>query len=215
MAASATEIGNLALAHLGSGVQIASLTERSAEARAVSLWYAQTRDEVLGAFPWPFALRTVELGLVQENPTDEWGFSYRYPAAALTIWRIVGFDRIGRGVLEWNCWPWAAVLSPPPFRVLSDDLGQLVYCDLDAVTVEYTVRLETVERFPADFVNAIALKLAEHMGPLVTKGDQFKLGARAGQLYVAALAAAQARAANEERADRWNGGDSDLVRSRL
>lgn len=214
MAASVTEIGNLALAHLGSGVQIANLEERSAEARAVNLWYAQTRDAVLSAFPWSFSLRNVALALVEENPTDEWGFSYRYPVDALTLWRIVGFDRIRRSVTSWDCWPWGGVLQPPPFKIMSDDTGKLVYCDLDQVTVEYTHLTEDVAQYPADFVQAVSYKLAANMAPLVTQGDQFKLGLRALQLYEQAIAEARTRNANEERTDRWIGGDSDLVQSR-
>lgn len=208
MAASPVEICNQALAHLGNGKQIAALTDKSNEARACTLFYERCRDEVLAAFPWGFATRSVALSLVEEQPNDEWAYSYRYPPDALTVVRLPsGVDRVGA---HW-CEP-MTLASPTPFRIVSDATGKLIYTDLPNATVEYTARVEDVTQFAADFVAALALKLAGDMAPLVTGGDPTKLGLRALQRYDAALSDARTRNANEERTDRTV--DSDLLRSR-
>ena len=69
--------------------------------------------------------------------------------------------------------------------------------------MEYTVREENPERFPADFTNALAFRIAAYIAPRITKGDRnaIRLGNRALQLYAAEIARAQATAANEVQLD--------------
>lgn len=217
MATSETAIANMALAHLGNSDQIANLDENSNEARACLLFYEQCRDEVLGAFPWPFATIIDALALVEADPTDEWAFSYRYPSDALTVYRIPsGFDRAAFQSFTWPCsltdWPYGFPAVPTRFRIVSDDEGKLIYTDQEDATIEYTKRETDPTRFPADFTNALALKLASDIAPMVAGGDPFKLGDKAFQKYRLAVSDARARAANEERADPPP--DSSLVTSR-
>lgn len=216
MAASETHICNMALGHVGNSNQIASLTEKSNEARACTLFYEQCRDEVLSAFPWPFATVIDALTLIETDPTTEWGHSYRYPVDALTTFRIPsGFDRLSAPGAGW-CWTsWGYAVFPAipvPYRIVSDDSGKLIYTDMASATIEYTRRLTDVAQFPADFVSALALKLAGEIAPMVTGGDQFKLGPLALQRYEEALVKAQARAANERQQDRP--GDADSISAR-
>src|SRR6185312_8086770 len=94
MAQSDVEICNMALGHVGNSSQIASLTEKSNEARACLLYYEQVRDEVLQAAPWPFITVIEPLTLVATSPNTDWAYSYRYPVDAFTVGRIPsGFDR--------------------------------------------------------------------------------------------------------------------------
>ncbi len=61
MAASVEAICELALGHLGMSDTVTSVdTDQTAAARAFRRFYAQTRDEVLTAFPWTFAKRYVK-----------------------------------------------------------------------------------------------------------------------------------------------------------
>lgn len=210
MAASDTEICNRALGQLGNCKQIASLADKSNEARACTLYYAGARDAVLSAFPWGFATRTIALTLVAEQPTPEWAYSYRYPTDALTIVRLPS----GVAPLTWDYPPcgigWS--VKPVPFRIVSDASGKLIYANLSDATAEYTARIEDPTQFSEDFVEALACKLAAEMAPLVTGGDAFKLGQQAYQRYQVALTAARTRAANEER--EGPPPDSDLVTAR-
>lgn len=190
MASSETDLCNLALAHLANGNLITSLTERSAEARACNQFYAQVRDEVLRDAPWPCTTTFADLAMVEEDPTEEWAFSYREPADCLVLRRI-------RSGLTRNDDPTSRV----PWRKGSDTQGGLIYTDQSEATCEYSRRESDVTRYPPDLVQAIAALLATYIAPKVTGGDQFKLGGRAFQLYQALIARARANMANESQPD--------------
>ena len=188
MATSETEICNLALSHLGIAKEIANLeTENSAEANAMRRFYVTARDETLREFAWPFATKQVALGLVEEDPTDEWGFSYRYPSDAVALRRILS------GIRNDNRQSRAA------YRITRDDDGLLVYTDIEDAELEYTMRETDVLRFPSDFVMALSFLLAWLTAPRLAGGDPFKLAQRALQLYEVELSKARAMAAGEEQ----------------
>lgn len=188
--ASEVEICNLALSHLRIAPGISSLEERSEEARTCSLFYEQVRDEVLREFPWPFATRIVALALVEEQPTSEWAYSYRYPTDCLQARRVVS----GAGRIETRA-------TRVPYRLASDDAGPLIYADQAEAEVEYTARIDDPTHYAPDFVQAVALLLAFYIAPRVTSGDQFKLGDRALGMYRVKLHEAEANALEEEQPD--------------
>jgi hypothetical protein len=189
VATSEAEICNLALGAIGSSKGIASLTEASTPARACKLNFAQVRDEVLEAFPWPFATVIDTLGLVATAPNSEWAYSYRYPAGALTFRRILSGTR--------NDTPQTRVA----FKHGQDTSGRLLFTDRADAEGEWTVRITDVARFSPAFVAALAYKLAAAIAPQVTGGDPYKLGLRALQRYAMQIAEAKAAAANEEQPD--------------
>ena len=87
--ASKTEIGNLALSHIGIGKEVANIeTEQSAEASALRRVYDTALRKTLRDFNWPFARVIADLGLIEEDPTDEWDFSYRVPSDCVSFRRI-------------------------------------------------------------------------------------------------------------------------------
>lgn len=183
-------ICNLALGHVGNSDGIASLTEASTPARACKQFYAQTVDEVLRDFDWPFARTFEALALVAEDPTTEWDFSYRYPNGALAVRRIL--SDAGRVDTAATRVPW--ILG-------RDSAGLLLFADKADAVVAYTARVDAVGLYPPDFGQAVALKLAAWIAPQVTGGDPAKLGARAFGLYREQLELAQLNALLEERQD--------------
>ena len=58
------DVCNFALTAIGSGAEIAQLTESSTEARACNRVYNMARDKVLMSFAWPFAKVQAKLALV-------------------------------------------------------------------------------------------------------------------------------------------------------
>lgn len=107
-----TDICNLALKHLGHSIEIATgalLTERSKTAKIFRGIIENTRREVLRDFDWQFATGFAELNLIEEDPTNEWEYSYRVPEDAVRVRRL--FADMGRK-------QGAAVR--PPFRIVSD-----------------------------------------------------------------------------------------------
>jgi hypothetical protein len=201
MASSMTEVANLGISHTGSGKTIANLdTEKSAEAAVCRTFLPQVIDEVLRDFSWPFATQFVTLPLVQTQPNNEWGYSYRYPSDCVFFRRILsGMRNDSRA-------------SRVPYRVGQDSQGKLIFCDIDSAAAEYTVRVLDVLRYPPDFVMAVSLKLAFYIAPSITAGDPFKMGDRAFKLYKLLIEDAKANAVNEEQVDQER--DSSFIEGR-
>lgn len=192
-----TEIANLALGHLGSGKEIAELsTEDSAEARACRRFYSLARLQTLRDFPWPFATVTEALQLIEEDPHEEWAYSYRYPV------HCVNFRMILSGMRN------DTRQTRVPFKIEQN----IVYTDKEDAEARYTSKNTNAGYYPADFIQALSLRLAAMTAPLITGGDPFKLGQRAMQLYVYELGRAQANAANESQPDEEP--DSEFGRAR-
>ena len=188
--ASKTEIANLALTHLGVGVEIANIdTEKSEEASAARRVYNTALDVILKEAPWPFATRVTTLALVEEEPTTEWLYSYRYPVDCVELRRILS------GVRQ------DYRQSQAKYHIASDASGFLIYTDEEDAQVEYTVRMDNPHIYSADFTLAFSYLLAALMAPRLTKGDPFKLGERAFFMYERTLSRAIANATNEEVRD--------------
>lgn len=197
---STADICNLALSHLGVGKEIANLTsDDSQEAYALRRFYETVLNKTLRSFPWPFALRSVALALVAEDPTPEWGFSYRYPTNALYVRRIKSGIRNDTRQ------------SQVPSRVGGDDSGRLIYTDAEDAVIEYVAKVTNPLRFTPDFIMAFSLLLAHYIAPRLSQSDS-KLGERAFALYTREIDEAKALAANEEQAEEAP--ESEFIRER-
>lgn len=188
--ASSTDICNQALRHLGVSSMIGNLaTEQSANAVACRSFYETVRDATLRDFNWPFATKTAALGLVEEDPTTEWAYAYRYPSDCINMRRIEsGFRN-------------ETADQRIKYKISRDDSGRLIYSDQADAVAEYTMQVTAAEEFTPDFVLAFSLNLAIMIAPQVTGGDPFKMGERAERLYNFLMTKAQAQAINEEQPD--------------
>jgi hypothetical protein len=185
-----TEIANLALSHLGVGVEISDLaTENSPEAKACRRFMEPSRRQTLRDFPWTFASKQSSLGLVTVNPTTEWAYSYTYPSDCLEFRRILsGIRRDSRQ-------------TKIPFKIVYGTASREIYTDMKDAVGEYTVDVTETGRIPDDCAMAISFRLAAYIAPRVTGGDPFKLGVRALQLYQHEVAMARANSVNEQKDD--------------
>ena len=198
---SSVEICNLALSHLGINKEISNIeTERSIEALACRRFFPICRDATLEDFEWPFARRFADLALVEEDPTDEWAYSYRYPTNAITIRRILSGVR--NDTLQ----------SRVPYEIVNDDAGKLIYTDLDDASIEYTYRVTNSEHFSPAFVIAMSYRLAHMIAPRLTAGDSRDLGGNAFKFYLMHIANAKALSLKEEAPDYPS--DAELIRGR-
>ena len=194
-----TDIVNLALTHLGTRT-ISSLTnDRSPEAIVMRLLYEVERDNMLREFPWAFSRRFADLGLVEEDPTDEWAYSYRYPSDALMIRRFLSERNETRQ-------------TRIPHVILGDDTGGLLYTDEEDAAIEYTSRITDTQKFTTDFCRALGFRLAYLSAPKLTAGDPYGLGNRAYNLYREALTVAQSSNINEQQEEEPP--NSELQRAR-
>ena len=198
MSFSSESICNMALGHLKIAKEISVLdTERSPEAAACRLYYDTVVETVLGATKWPFARMQVALALVEEDPfpvTDslgntgsEWAFSYRYPADASSLVRVLS------GVRN------EARSDRVPYKIFRDDVGKLILTDMEDAWVEYIKSETTEDLWDAQLALVMSLKLAIYIAPRVTAGDPFKLANRCAELYKMELASCIENAFNEEQ----------------
>jgi hypothetical protein len=188
--ASKTDIANLAIAHIGIGKEISNLeTERSEEAIACRKFYDLARQAVLSDLDWSFSTRFEDLALVETSPTDEWSYSYRYPSFCLNIRRIVSGTRND------------TLKSRVPFRVVSDDLGYLIYTDMEQAKVEFTYDITNSEFFPAEFVMALSFRLAMYIVTTTSGGDPFKKKEELLGQYQMEINRAKRKNLNEDGAD--------------
>lgn len=201
MASSKTEIANIALAHLGVGKEIANLdTENSAEANTIRRFYETARDEVLRDFNWSFTTKFATLAEIEEDPTDEWSYSYRYPSDCLKLRRILSGTRND------------SRQSRVPYKLGQDSEGLLLYTDMEDAEIEYTVRVEDTSLYPADFTMAFSYKLAFYSAPRLAAGDPFGLANKAAQMYQMMIAKAAHSDLNENQVEQDV--DAEWIRAR-
>ncbi len=189
---SETSICNLALSHLGHSISIASLDERSTEARACSLWYMRCRDELLRSFPWPFAITQADLALVEETPDGpEWAYTYTAPTDVLCLLRAPYGSTRNPTIDTTTKW----VVKRNPLG------GQLLYLDQQYATVEYVARVTDPEEFPVDFVIALSYLIAWRICASVVSENASQRTITMMQLFKEHRAQATMHAANEEQRD--------------
>jgi|SRR3990167_3350264 len=199
--ASKVGICNMALSHLAISKEIANLdADKSEEASACRRFYDTALDRVLRDFKWSFTTKIATLALIEESPNDEWGYSYRYPNDCLIVRRVLSGIRNDTRQ------------SRAPYRIGRDDGGLLIWTDQQNAEIEYSIRAENPQFYPADFVLAFSYLLAFLIAPRVTGGDQFKLGERAIKMYTLEISAANADNHNEEQQEEAP--ESEFIRTR-
>lgn len=191
----------MALGHLGSAATISSATEKSAEANACNTFFDAAFEACLRDFK-PSELKNFKtLALIEENPVDEWGFSYDYPNDVAIINRILSGQRNDSRD------------SRIAYEVMINSAGRkLIYTDVEDAQIECILKPKDVGSLPADFVLGLSFRLAAYIAPAVTKGDPFKLGPRAMQMYSIEIKNAAVNSRNQNQPDQEP--QSDHVRSR-
>lgn len=199
---SITEICNLAISMLGVGEEIADYTtEDSEEARACRRFYEMARDNVLRDFPWSFANKIgIGLAEVEEDPNNNWAYSYRYPSDCIAFRKILSGTRNDTRQ------------SRISFELGADDDGRLIFTDMDEAEGEYTFKNENVAQYPYDFVEALACRLAYLIAPRIAGGNSANKKAEMLQLYMMAISKAQKTTANEQQPDVEP--ESEYIRAR-
>lgn len=188
---SKTEICNLSLAHIGHGETIANIdTEKSAAAYACKQFYEITRQLTLRGYPWPFARTQAALGLVEEDPTTEWAYSYQYPSDCILASRILpGLRTETQG-------------DEVAFLINYTSSGKLIYTDASEAILEYTKNVEDENLFSSDFVMAMSFLLGAYITPRLTGGDPQNQRGKCLELYSMHMPIARNNAKFEERPDR-------------
>lgn len=199
--ASKTDICNLAVSHLAIGQLIANVdTDTSEEAITCRLFYDDLRNDLLRSFDWPFASKVAALGLVANDPTTEWKYSYRYPSDCIKIRRIVSGTRNDNRQTR------------VPYKFSNDSEGRLIYSDITDACIEYTMLASDTTLYSPDFIFCLSFLIAHNAAPRLTDGDPNGLGNITFQKFINKYKQATANAANEEQQEEDP--PSEFIRAR-
>lgn len=201
---SVIDICNRALSHTGTDQAIASLGEKSKEARVCARWYEPSRDQLLRTFAWNFAQRREKLADMGEAPTG-WQYRYRYPTDCIDLQRVIQAGNYHPG-MEMDG------IDMAVFRIASSgDGGRVILTNIEQAEAIYTARVEDPNLFPADFVVALEMTLAANIAmPMVAQPqltDYLANKARA--------ALSEAMAANLNEGHSPDQPDAEWVRDRF
>lgn len=203
--ASKTDICNMALSHLKSGIEITNVvTEQSQAAKACRRYYDTIRDEFQSSFAWNFNKKTAALTWVADNPTTVWSFSYTYPTDCLFARRIasVTVDAQDSFAAPVNAIAVIGNTTTPvqdtqnsaiPFEVA----GTLIYTNMPSAILEYSYRNDDETTWPAKVSIAMSYALASYIAPRMTDGDPFNMVEKMMALAEKKLNEAKAASGNE------------------
>jgi hypothetical protein len=154
MAASSIYIANLALSNLGISTSIQSFDEKTAEAKAVNLFYPQALEACLETYDWSFARVRAALALSSLAPSEDWAFRYVYPANCVKLRKIEQFSRQSDAY---------------PYTVEVDENGErCVLTNIALARVVYTFRQSQAGVYTPHFVEFLAYMLASKMAVRLT-----------------------------------------------
>ena len=178
------KIGNMALSNIGSAASIESLTEESAEAKQINLWYDFARQQCLAALDWNFARKRATLTTDADDPPSfDWNFRYQFPVDALAIRKLVN--------------PVSKTDDAVPFELETNEAGttKTIVTDMEDAIAVYTFDLTNTAMFSPLFVNAFSFLLAHYIALTLTGKKAIKDDAM--QKYFITLRVAEALNANE------------------
>jgi hypothetical protein len=200
--ASKTEICNLAIGHLGTAKEINDLdTERSQEAQACRRFYSISLESTIRDVKPSFARKFINLSLVQQQPTAEWQFMYRYPNDVLYVKRILsGLRNDNRQ-------------TRIPYLIGQDSSGAVIYTDMESAVMEVITKVDNPTIYPPDFILMLSFRLAMYIAPVLTGGNAFTgITKELYEKYAYHLMLSNQNTFNEEQRDEEP--QSEFIRAR-
>lgn len=190
MSVTATDICNLGISHLGAGATISNLRQdQSPEAKVCRLFYDIVLDKVLRETDWNFATRVEPLNLIEENPSEEWGYSYAYPSNCIRLRRILS------GLRSDNKY------TRVPYSLYSSDGGRLIYTDKGEAEVEFTYKAYNEAIYPAEFTLGLSYLIAFYIAPTIVSNRLRSVQDALYLMYKRTIGEAMAQTENEQRRD--------------
>lgn len=136
-----TDIANMALSRIGHNRQMTSFDDdATAEGDLVRLHYPRLRDSLLRSHPWNFAIKRVELALLDETPAFEYEYKFTLPTDCLKVLR-----------------------TSVEAENIEDDYrieGRYLLSNSDTCLIEYVAQITDTNQFDAMFVDMLAWAIA-------------------------------------------------------
>lgn len=149
MAVSRIDIANMALLKLGQP-PIMSLTDNSVIARRVSQEIEPALETVLRAYPWPFAVKRVELPRLLERPVYQFAYYYQMPSDLIRL------------------------ISLHIHATAYDLEGDKLATDAETAHIKYVSRDAALDAMDMATRDVIALNLAARLSTIVTENQQLQ-----------------------------------------
>jgi len=150
--ATQVDIYNKALGRIGSRINVASITETSAECDVCNLYYDEARQETLKAYPWEFA--TKHVALVADSALQT-----TYDALGQPEWTYV-YDQPSDHVRSLYLVPASGdphLLGEP---INYETFGGHIYTDEEDAELKYIADITDVTTWPVEFIRAMSWRLA-------------------------------------------------------
>lgn len=161
-ATSVEDLVNQSLQLLGAKRRIGDIYEGSDPARVALELYGQTRDELLQAGDWPFAMQQGALTLVTSvPPPSPWQFEYQYPSSCLRV-RYIKPGPAFSGSRSLDPQPvlysvWNDTRQSPPIRA--------ILCDLAGAVLVSTGQIIDMTTWEPEFTRSFVARLSAKMAP--------------------------------------------------
>jgi hypothetical protein len=159
--ASAVDICNLALAHIGDPAKVSSITppDGSVQAERCARYYPMALRSLLEMHAWNFASKRVALAeLATEETPENWAYAYAYPSDSVRLQHVYPPGEVDsrQGV---------------DFEVSALGNGtKVIYCNEAEAEATYIANVTDTAKFSGLFVDALARLLASRLAGPTIKG---------------------------------------------
>lgn len=171
--ASAIDICNQALSHLGDSATVASIDppEGSAQAEHCARFYPMALAALLELHQWAFATRRATLAEVA-NPSTSWAYAYAFPANTVNLISVLAPDALDDYSSE--------AYTPQDFSPEIDALGNdIILTNQPNAVLRYTELVSDTSKFTPLFVECLGWLLASKLAGPVLKGETGMAAAQA------------------------------------
>ncbi|MGL5735548.1 MAG: hypothetical protein ACRCYS_11840 [Beijerinckiaceae bacterium] len=166
MAVSQIDISNLALVELPAST-IASINENSLSAIEARRCFGPVLMEFLEEFGYDMAITRAVLAQTSNARPAEWSFAYAVPDNMVFPLRLIpDFDATNGALVllaGQSIAPVGGSLGPDPYRAPYVIAENILYCNEEAVTLEYVRDDPSITLFPPLMIRAMALEMAARM----------------------------------------------------
>lgn len=188
--ASAVDIANTALSHLGADAVVVQLSppDGSAEAGHCARFLPIARQAAIASHAWSFARKRVALAELT-NDSTQWAYKYQVPADCLRPRKILAADELD-----------VPERDSAPF----DREGDAIYTDSVNAVLVYTRDVTDTTKYTPNFTAGLGMLLAGYLaGPIIKGRESISIGdawTKAGMNALRAAAALDASSTHESSA---------------
>jgi len=201
-ATSETQIANLALTRLGHYELSSLATDQTKEGRVMRAHYEPTRDLLLRAHPWNWAIARATLAASSTAPNHEYTYAYPLPDDFLKM--VNTYNEIG--VVTYFDAQVGQYIAPDQYRIEIVGGQRCIVTDESTCSIEYVSKVTDVAQFDPLFVDLLAQRLACEVCYPITQNSA--LNERLWQIFEmkwrdATSSDAQEGTARDMIADAW------------